>query len=76
MKRLWLIVALLLAAAAAVFMWRGNFDSAFVAAVLGCVAWFLNYRTHAKATITAADAEEEKLRNEFSEGVREYEDSE
>lgn len=59
MRTLWLIVAVTLAVVAAVFMWRGNFDAAFVAAVLGVVAWFLNYRTQAKAFNAAIDAEQD-----------------
>ena len=59
MKTLWLIVAVTLAMVAVVFMWRGNFDVAFVAAVLGVVAWFLNYRTQARAVIAAIDAEQD-----------------
>jgi hypothetical protein len=58
-KTLWLIVAVTLAMVAVVFMWRGNFDIAFVAAVLGTCAWFLNYRAQAKAVIAALDAERE-----------------
>jgi hypothetical protein len=58
-KTLWLIVAVALAMVAVVFLWRGNFDSAFVAVVLGTVAWFLNYRAQAKAAIAASDAEQE-----------------
>ena len=58
-KTLWLIVAVTLAMVAVVFMWRGNFDVAFVAAVLGVVAWFLNYRTQARAVIAAIDAEQD-----------------
>ena len=56
---LWLIVAAALGIVAVVFMWRGDFDSAFVAAVLGIVAWFLNYRAQAKAATVAIDAEQE-----------------
>lgn len=59
MKTLWLIVAVTLAIVAVVFMWRGNFDWAFVAAVLGVVAWFLNYRTQAKAFIAERDDDQE-----------------
>ena len=59
MKAVWLIVALMLAVVAVVCMWRGNFDAAFVAAVLGAVAWFLNYRAQAKAAIVAIDAKEQ-----------------
>lgn len=59
MKTFWLIVAVTLGVVAVVFMWRGNFDSAFVAAVLGIVAWFLNFRAQAKAVTAAIDAEQE-----------------
>lgn len=66
MKTLWLIVAVTLAMVAVVFMWRGNFDAAFVAAVLGVVAWFLNYRTQARAFIAARDAEQEDDRRDHT----------
>lgn len=59
MKTLWLIVAVTLGIVAVVFMWRGNFDSAFVAAVLAIVAWFLNFRVQAKSATAAIDAEQE-----------------
>ena len=68
MKTLWLIVAVTLAIVAVVFMWRGNFDGAFVAAVLGVVAWFLNYRTQAKAFIGARDAEQENETRDLDDG--------
>jgi hypothetical protein len=45
MERAWIIVASLLAIAAAIFLWRGSFDGAFVAGVLGVVAWFLSLRS-------------------------------
>jgi len=48
-------VCILLAAA---LMWRRDFNTAFIVAVLGVVAWFLNYRSQIK-TITAADAEKD-----------------
>ena len=60
MKTFWLIVAVTLGIVAVVFMWRGNFDSAFVAAVLAIVAWFLNFRVQAKAATAAIDAEQEE----------------
>lgn len=76
MKKLWLIVAVVLAAVAAVCMWRGNFDAAFVAAVLGCVAWFLNFRMQAKTIVAASDAEEEERNHtkDFSEDMRDLDD--
>jgi len=39
------------------FLLRRDFDTAFVIAALGMVAWFLNYRTQMKR-IVAADREE------------------
>jgi hypothetical protein len=41
-------------------MLRGNFDAAFVVAVLGMVAWFLNYRTQVQKTLNAEDATAEE----------------
>ena len=38
---------------AAVLMWLGNLDVAFVVAVLGICAWFLNYRMQMKKVIEA-----------------------
>ena len=43
--------------AAAYFMLRRDFDTAFVIAVLGAVAWFLNYRAQMKEITDRADAE-------------------
>lgn len=75
MKRFWLIVAVALAVIAAVCMWRRNFDAAFVAAVLGCVAWFLNFRSQAKGVVAARDAEEES-RNYTNNEMRDVDDVE
>ncbi len=43
---------------AGVFLWRRDFDTAFVIAALGMVAWFLNYRAQMKEIAAAADLEE------------------
>lgn len=40
---------------AGVLLWRRDFNYAFVVAVLGIVAWFLNYRIQMKAITDAAD---------------------
>ena len=40
---------------AAFFLWRLEFDRAFMAAVLGMVAWFLNYRVQMREIVAAAD---------------------
>jgi len=46
---------------AAVFIWRREFNVAFVVAVLGVVAWFLNYRIQMRNISAAADAERERV---------------
>ena len=45
MKTFWMIAAALCAGAAVFFALRGQYDNAFIAAVLGALGWFLNYRT-------------------------------
>jgi len=44
--------------AAVVLLWRGDFNAAFVAAVLGLVAWFLNYRLQATQGLAAHDVQD------------------
>jgi hypothetical protein len=39
------------------FLLRRDFDTAFVIAALGMVAWFLNYRAQMKEVTAAADVE-------------------
>ena len=46
--RPWLLAAAACVAASGVFWWGGMGDAAFVAAVFGVVAWFLNQRAHYK----------------------------
>ena len=53
-----MIVAGVCIVVAAFFLLRGDLNTAFVIAVLGLLAWFLNYRTQMKAVITAADIQE------------------
>ena len=55
-KLLWLIVAGVCIVVAAYFLWRRDFDTAFVIAALGAVAWFLNYRGQLKEITRTADA--------------------
>ena len=61
MKTFWLIVAGACIAVAAVFLWRGEFDRAFVVAAIGMVAWFLNYRMQMKAIIAKDPDQEESI---------------
>ena len=58
-KIFWMIVAAVAIVMAGVFLWRRDFDTAFVVAALGMVAWFLNYRAQMKE-ITAAAVLKEK----------------
>ena len=59
-----MIVAAVAIVAAGVFLWRRDFDTAFVIAALGMVAWFLNYRAQMKDITAAADLEEKNNRYE------------
>ena len=57
MKTFWLIVVGVCGVAAAYFAFKSDFDKVFVAAALGAVAWFLNYRAVLKSQFN--DDEEE-----------------
>lgn len=51
------ILAVVLAGAAAYFLWADNKDGAFVSVVLGCVAFFLSVRFQVKKRNRAREAE-------------------
>ena len=53
------VIAVVLAGAAAYFLYSGHRDGAFVAAVVGCCAFLLSLRFQAKARNNARDAERE-----------------
>jgi hypothetical protein len=59
-----MIVAAVAIVMAGIFLWRRDFDTAFVIAALGMVAWFLNYRAQMKEITAAADLEEKNNRYE------------
>jgi hypothetical protein len=59
-KLFWLILAGGCVAVAAVFLLRGDFDTAFVVAAVGMVAWFLNYRMQLKAALAVKDSDQEQ----------------
>ena len=48
---IWTAASVLCLIVAALFLLRENYDAAFVAATLGAVAWFLNYRSNIRSTI-------------------------
>lgn len=69
-ERAWIIVSVLCLTAASVLLLRGNHNSAFVAAALGAVAWFLNYRSGIRQTINAdeeTDGTDEDDSDEYEE---------
>jgi hypothetical protein len=45
---------------AAVFVFRGDYDKAFVAAAGGAVCWFLNYRVQLKERLASRSEEDEE----------------
>jgi hypothetical protein len=46
------------------FLLLRDLSIAFVVAVIGLVAWFLNYRAQMKEVVAAADLERDRRRNE------------
>jgi hypothetical protein len=54
-KRFWLILACVCVSVALFFVFRGDFEKAFLVAAIGAVSWFLNYRVQLKEQIAEAD---------------------
>ena len=52
MGSIWVGASILFLLAAAFFLLRENYDAAFFFAALGAVAWFLNYRSKIRETIS------------------------
>jgi len=70
MDRFFQITAVILAGVAAYFLWQGNADRAFVAAVFGAVSFFLSVRVQVKRRLNereAARVEEEQRSSEAEE---------
>ena len=62
LELLFQILAVILIGVAAIFLWLGNWDGVFVAAVLGSVSFFVSYRFQVKERMDkrAAEAEGKK----------------
>lgn len=58
MEKLFQILAAILAGVAFFFLWKGNKDGTFVAAVLGAVCFFLSVRFQVKERMKKREAEE------------------
>lgn len=69
MERLFQILAVILAGVAAFFLWKGNKDGTFVAAVLGAVCFFLSVRFQVKERLKRRDAEQLLSEEEESEQI-------
>lgn len=54
------ILAVILAGVAAYFLWTGNKDGTFIAAVLGAVSFFLSVRFQVKERSRIREAEQDK----------------
>lgn len=72
MKTVLLIAAGVGIVVAAVLMWRGDLSAAFVAAVLGMVAWALNYRMQVKESLAASDYQKNREIEERDEDEAPY----
>lgn len=60
MKVIWMILAAAGGILAAVFVFRGDFEKAFVAAAAGAVCWFLNYRVQLKERIASRNEDDDE----------------
>jgi uncharacterized membrane protein YjjP (DUF1212 family) len=58
MERLFQILAAILAGVAVFFLWKGNKDGTFIAAVFGAVCFFLSVRFQVKERMKKLEAEE------------------
>ena len=59
MKIFWLIMAGVCGVTAAFFVFRNDYEKAFIAAAAGAVCWFLNYRQQLKESLPKEDEDEE-----------------
>jgi hypothetical protein len=64
MKLFWMILSAVAIVVAALFIWRRDFNTAFVIAALGAVAWFLNYRAQMRDITMAAERQEPFVENQ------------
>jgi hypothetical protein len=69
MDRVFQVLAVILAGAAAYFLWAGNKDGAFVCAVLGCVSFFLSIRVQVKERNRIREEEREHAGSSADAGV-------
>jgi hypothetical protein len=61
---LWMILAGMGVATAAVFVFRGDYEKAFVAAAAGAVCWILNYRWQLRESLAGQEEQDEEDEDE------------
>jgi hypothetical protein len=59
-KLLWMILAGIGGVIAAVFVFQGDYEKAFVAAAGGAVCWFLNFRSQLRERLASRDEERQE----------------
>ena len=64
MKTLWMILAGVGGVIAAVFVFRGDYEKAFVAAAAGAVCWILNYRWQIRESLASQEQAYEEDEND------------
>ena len=64
MKTLWLILAGVGGVTAAVFVFRGDFEKAFVSAAAGAVCWILNYRWQLRESLASQEEDNQEDEDE------------
>jgi hypothetical protein len=60
MKRFWMTVSWVCFTVGVVLLYRRDMDWAFIAGVLGSLAWFLSYRVQMKELVAQADEQSEQ----------------
>ncbi len=60
MKVFWLTISGTCVGVALFFLFRRDFDTAFIVAVAGAVAWFLNYRVRMKELTGLSDEQNKR----------------
>jgi hypothetical protein len=66
-KRFWIVTAAACGVVAAVLAVLRDFDEAFIAATIGAVCWFLNYRVQMKEMVPEKGEHQEPLDDESDE---------
>ncbi len=67
MKIVWIILAAIGAVLAIVFVMKGDYEKAFLAAAAGAVCWFLSYRVQMKEIVQSNESANEQTENDDEE---------